>query len=89
MISSGFLGIVPIIIVIVLYFCGMPVAFALFSAGLVYFGVINTGSPVELIFQKFITYDESLSFLLFYKITDSFLFLYFATISMAIWCWWR
>ena len=59
MISSGFLGIVPILIVIVLYFCGMPVAFALFSAGLVYFGVINTGSPVELIFQKFVTSAQS------------------------------
>ena len=48
MISSGFLGIVPIIVVIILYFAGMPVAFALFSASLLYFGVINTSSPVEL-----------------------------------------
>lgn len=59
MISSGFLGVLPIIIVIFLYFCGMPVAFSLFSAGLVYFGLINTGSPVELIFQKFVTSAQS------------------------------
>ena len=59
MISSGFLGVLPIIIVIVLYFTGMPVAFALFSAALVYFGIINTGSPVDLIFQKFITSAQS------------------------------
>lgn len=59
MISSGFMGILPIILVIVLYFSGMPVAFALLSAGLFYFGVVNTGSPVELIFQKFITSAQS------------------------------
>ena len=59
MISSGFMGILPVILVIVLYFSGMPVAFALLSAGLFYFGVVNTSSPVELIFQKFITSAQS------------------------------
>ena len=59
MLSSGFLGFLPIILVFVLYFSGMPVAFALFSASLLYFGVINTSSPVDLIFQKFVTSAQS------------------------------
>ena len=53
------LGFLPILIVFVLYFSGMPVAFALFAAALFYFGVIDTSSPVDLIFQKFITSAQS------------------------------
>ena len=59
MLSSGLLGFLPIILVFILYFSGMPVAFALFSASLLYFGVINTSSPVDLIFQKFVTSAQS------------------------------
>lgn len=59
MLSSGFAGFVPVILVFVLYFSGMPVAFALFSSSLLYFSVINNGSPVYLIFQKFITSAQS------------------------------
>lgn len=54
-----FLGFLPVILVFVLYFSGMPVAYALFSSSLLYFGVINTDSPVDLIFQKFITSAQS------------------------------
>lgn len=50
---------VPIIIVFILYFSGIPIAYALLSASLVYFGVINTGSPTDLILQKFITSTQS------------------------------
>lgn len=59
MISSGFMGILPVFVVVILYFLGMPVAYALFASALVYFGAINTGSPVDLIFQKFITSAQS------------------------------
>ncbi len=57
--SSGLLGFLPVLLVFILYFAGMPVAFALFSSGFLYFAVINTGSPVDLIFQKFITSAQS------------------------------
>ena len=54
-----FLALVPVLLVFVLYFSGMPVAFALIAATLVYFGAITTGTPVELIFQKFVTSAQS------------------------------
>lgn len=54
-----FLGFLPVILVFILYFSGMPVAYALFSSSLLYFGVINTDSPVDLIFQKFVTSAQS------------------------------
>lgn len=45
----------PVAVVFVLYFSGIPIAFALFGAALSYFTFINTGSPVDLILQRFIT----------------------------------
>lgn len=50
---------VPAIIVFVLYFSGIPIAYALFASALFYFGFMNTGSPVDLILQKFITSTQS------------------------------
>ncbi len=49
----------PIIMVFILYFSGIPIAYALFSSSLLYFGVINTSSPTDLILQKFITSTQS------------------------------
>lgn len=49
----------PVVVVFVLYFSGIPIAFALFAATLLYFGVLNTGSPTDLILQKFITSTQS------------------------------
>ncbi len=49
----------PVIVVFILYFSGIPIAFALFAATLLYFGVLNTGSPTDLILQKFITSTQS------------------------------
>ena len=49
----------PVIGVFILYFSGIPIAFALFAATLLYFGVLNTGSPTDLILQKFITSTQS------------------------------
>ena len=45
----------PVLVVFILYFSGIPIAYALFAATLLYFGVLNTGSPTDLILQKFIT----------------------------------
>lgn len=50
---------VPVIVVFVLYFSGIPIAYALFASSLMYFGFINTGSPVDLILQRFITSAQS------------------------------
>ena len=41
---STFLSILPIIIALVLYFTGIPIAYALFAAALTYFGFIDTKS---------------------------------------------
>ena len=49
----------PVIIVFVLYFSGIPIAFALFGSTLVYFGFIDNSSPVSLLLQKFVTSTQS------------------------------
>ncbi|SDK01885.1 TRAP transporter large permease [Natronincola ferrireducens] len=49
----------PVVVVFGLYFSSIPIAFALFAATLVYFTFINTGSPVDLILQRFITSTAS------------------------------
>lgn len=45
----------PVIIVMVLYFTSIPIAFALLAAGLAYFTFGDAGTPPDLILQKFIT----------------------------------
>jgi len=45
----------PIIIVMVLYFTSIPIAFALLAAALAYFTFGDVGTPPDLILQKFIT----------------------------------
>lgn len=49
----------PVIIVFILYFSGIPIAFALFGSTLVYFGFIDNSSPVSLLLQKFVTSTQS------------------------------
>lgn len=49
----------PIIIVFVLYFSGLPIAYALFGATVSYFTFIDTGSPTHLMFQRIITSTQS------------------------------
>ncbi|ABR46787.1 TRAP dicarboxylate transporter, DctM subunit [Alkaliphilus metalliredigens QYMF] len=50
---------VPVAIVFLLYFSSIPIAFALFAATLSYFTFINTGMPVDLVLQRFITSTAS------------------------------
>lgn len=49
----------PIILAVILYFSSLPVAFSLFGASLTYFTFADTGSPVDLILQKFISSTSS------------------------------
>lgn len=53
----------PIILVFVLYFSSIPVAYALFGSTMVYFSFMNVGSPPDLILQKYITSASSFSLL--------------------------
>ncbi|MGE4584904.1 MAG: TRAP transporter large permease [Sphaerochaeta sp.] len=49
----------PVILVFILYFSSIPIAYALFGSSLFYFAVIDTSSPVDLILQKFVTSTQS------------------------------
>lgn len=49
----------PIVIVMVLYFSSIPIAFALIAASLAYFTFASTGTPPDLILQRFITSASS------------------------------
>ena len=60
---STFLSILPIIIALVLYFTGIPIAYALFAAALTYFGFIDTTTMPYLLMQKFVTATQSFPFL--------------------------
>ena len=46
---------VPIILVFILYFSGIPIAYALFAAAIAYFTFFDAGMPPDLVLQKFIT----------------------------------
>ncbi len=45
----------PILLVFLLYFTGIPIAYALFAASIVYFTFFDAGMPPDLVLQKFIT----------------------------------
>ena len=49
----------PIVIVFLLYFSGIPIAFALFGASIFYFTFLDAGMPPDLVLQKFITATAS------------------------------
>ena len=46
-------------IVFVLYFSGIPIAYALFGASIFYFTFFDAGMPPDLVLQKFITATAS------------------------------
>ena len=46
---------IPILLVFLLYFTGIPIAYALFAASIVYFTFFDAGMPPDLVLQKFIT----------------------------------
>ncbi|HAF85603.1 MAG TPA: C4-dicarboxylate ABC transporter [Sphaerochaeta sp.] len=49
----------PSIMVFILYFSSIPIAYALLGSSLFYFAVIDTSSPVDLLLQKFVTSTQS------------------------------
>jgi tripartite ATP-independent transporter DctM subunit len=49
----------PVIIVLMLYFTGIPIAYALFGASIFYFTFLDAGMPADLVLQKFITATAS------------------------------
>lgn len=53
----------PIIIALVLYFTGIPIAYALIAGTLFYFGFVDTTSHAYLLMQKFVTSTQSFPFL--------------------------
>ncbi len=53
------MSVFPIIIVMILYFSSIPIAFALLAASLAYFTFGDVGTPPDLILQKFITSASS------------------------------
>lgn len=49
----------PIVVVMILYFSSIPIAFALLAAAMAYFTFGNVGSPPDLVLQRFITAASS------------------------------
>ena len=57
------LTILPIIVLFVLFFLNIPIAFALMGSSLFYFIFINTSMPMEMVIQQFVTSIESFPYL--------------------------
>ena len=49
----------PILLVFVLYFIGVPIAYALFGAAIFYFAFFDAGMPPDLVLQRFVTATAS------------------------------
>lgn len=56
-------SIYPIIVLFVLFFLNIPIAFALMGASLFYFIFINSTMPMEMVIQQFVTSVESFPYL--------------------------
>lgn len=53
----------PVIVLFVLFFLEVPIAFSLMGASLFYFTFINTTMPMEMVIQQFVTSIESFPYL--------------------------
>jgi len=56
-------SIYPIIVLFILFFLNIPVAFALIGSSMFYFVFINTAMPMEMAIQQFVTSIESFPYL--------------------------
>lgn len=56
-------SILPIIILFILFFLNIPIAYALIGSSLFYFIFINTSMPMQMIIQQFVTSVESFPYL--------------------------
>jgi tripartite ATP-independent transporter DctM subunit len=57
------LAILPIIVLFILFFINIPIAFSLMGATLFYFVFINSAMPMEMVIQQFATSIESFPYL--------------------------
>ena len=53
------LSFILVFIMFILFFLNIPIAYALISSSLVYFGFINTNMPLDLLMQRFVKSAES------------------------------
>ncbi|MCC5910454.1 MAG: TRAP transporter large permease [Clostridiaceae bacterium] len=53
----------PVIVLFILFFLNIPVAFALMGSSLFYFVFINTSMPMQMVIQQFVTSVESFPYL--------------------------
>lgn len=53
----------PIIVLFILFFLNIPIAFSLIGSSLFYFVFINTSMPMEMLIQQFVTAVESFPYL--------------------------
>ncbi len=60
---SDFMVYLPIVLVFVLYFAGVPIVYSLLGSTFFYFMFIDTTSPMDLILQKVLTSSQSFSLL--------------------------
>ncbi len=58
-----FESLLPVIMVLILYFSSVPIVFALFSSTLFYFFFIDQGTSAVLVFQKFISSSQNFALL--------------------------
>lgn len=56
-------SIIPVIILFVLFFLNIPIAFSLMGSSLFYFLFLNTTMPMEMVIQQFVTSIESFPYL--------------------------
>lgn len=56
-------SILPIIVLFILFFLNIPIAFALMGSSLFYFVFINTSMPMQMVIQQFVTSVESFPYL--------------------------
>ncbi len=57
------LALLPILVLFVLFFLNIPIAFALMGSSLFYFIFINSSMPMEMVIQQFVTSVESFPYL--------------------------
>lgn len=61
--NETLVSILPVIIVLLLYFSSVPIVFALFGSTLFYFLFLDSSTPAVLVFQRFVTSAQNFSLL--------------------------
>lgn len=61
--NDTLVSVLPVIIVLLLYFSSVPIVFALFGSTLFYFLFLDAATPAVLVFQRFVTSAQNFSLL--------------------------